>query len=430
MERLLDAYERRGYPYAALELRPAWVDPAGMQLLVDVREGPRVVFDDIRVEGNRTTRAHVIRREVGIEPGDVYDARRFERIRPRLLRLGFFEEVTPTVELGEETGRTALVVQVEERRTHTLYGAVGYIPDEPDGYLTGVLDLSFGNIAGTGRTAAVRWRTYRPEAFEWTFAYGEPWLFGAPVGASMELHQEVRDSTFTRTAVELGLDAPIGDRFRAHLAGRTESVTAGSGGEGTVLGSRRRSVDAGFRWDTRDDPLNPRRGTEGDVSVAYGRKHYEEDAAPAVGSVTWRLEAAGFRETARRQVVAVSGSFLWLDTDEIDIPEHEQFRVGGAESLRGYAEDAFFGWRVWTASLEYRFLLGRRSRVHAFLDGANLDRRIPVAGGTEGRAASLLGWGVGLRTASRVGMIGVDFGIARGDPLTEGKIHVRLEGEF
>ncbi len=426
---VLDAYENRGYPYAAVTTFPEWGDSGGIDLTLNIDEGPRVVIDAVRVEGNESTREHVILRECGIRPGETYVQRKIDRVRPRLLRLGFFSDVRTSLALKDGSGPSVLEIQVEERKTNSLYGAVGYVPGEPKGYLTGILDLSFGNIGGTGRSAAVRWRTYRPGVFEWTFSYGEPWILGSPLEGRIRLHQQVRDSTFTQTVAEVGLEYPLGDRIRASLSGRTEGVTPGSGGAGVFRGSRTRAADLALEGDGRDDPLNPSDGWRGEVSAAYGRKQYDGDTG-SILSARYGAEAELFVPVAGRQVLATGGSVRWLVTSEKDVPEYEQFYVGGAESLRGYLEDEFYGRRVLAGTLEYRYLTGRRSRLHVFVDGAWLDRRLPAAGGAVERKVGLLGYGFGLRSESRLGMVGVDFGLARGEALTEGKIHVRVEGEF
>ena len=428
MDRLLEAYADGGYPYVRIGLRPAWSDPGGIDLDLGIEEGPRVVIDRIAVRGNSKTRGGVIRRACGISEGELYSERRVRRIEPRLMRLGYFDRVSTSVSLLDSAGRGALDIEVSERKTNSLYGAVGYVPREPEGYLTGILDVAFHNIAGTGRSARVRWRTYQPGAFEWTFAYGEPWIAGVPLSGGLSIHQEVEDSTFTLTRVEASLEYPLRESFWARLAGTSEGVVAGSGGKGVIRGSRRTSGELGARLDLRDDVLNPTRGSMLEGAVGYGRKRYED--GDEVLSTVYRASAGLFASVARRQVVALNTSVGWLDSSEREIPEHEQFAVGGAESLRGYGEDAFFGWRVVTLGAEYRFLLGRRSRLHLFVDGGWLDRRLPEVGGWVDRETWLLGYGTGVRSESRLGMLGVDFGLARGEPLTEGKVHLRLEGEF
>lgn len=429
-DRLLEAYAERGYPYARIEPRPTWAGGGGIDLALWIDEGPRVILEEVLIHGNASTRDYVIERECRIAPGDAYTQRKIDLIQPRLLRLGYFEEVSASVALRDRTGRGVLDIRVKERKANSLYGAVGYVPREPKGYLTGILDLAFRNIAGTGRSAQVRWRTYQPGAFEWTFAYGEPWVAGIPLEAGISIHQEVRDSTFTRTVGEASLEYPLGETFWARVAGRSEGVVAGSAGKGSIRASRRRLADLGVRFDRRDDSLNPTRGLRMELGVAYGRKRYEGQEGGSVHSTVYRMRGEVFLPLARRQVLALVSTARLLDSSEREIPEHEQFTVGGAESLRGYSEDEFYGWRVATVGVEYRFLLGRRSRMHVFADSAWLVRRLPVEGDLVDREKGLLGYGFGLRSESRLGMVGVDFGLARGEPLTEGKIHLRLEGEF
>ncbi|MCK4547493.1 MAG: BamA/TamA family outer membrane protein [Candidatus Eisenbacteria sp.] len=431
LDRLLDAYENQGYPYVNLQLGPRWSEAGAIDVRVAIDEGPRVVIDEIRIRGNRTTRKHVIERACGVAVGDVYSQRVIDRIEPRLLGLGLFDEVRTGVSLRDEAGSAVLDIRVGEAKTNSVYGAVGYIPREGKaGYLTGVLDVAFGNISGTGRSASARWRTYQPGAFEWTFTYGEPWLLGTPLKAGFSIYQDVQDSILTQTVGEISLEYPLGDQFWARVAGWSEGVTAGSGAGGLIRGSRRRTVDLGVRWDSRDDPLNPGRGHRTELGVAYGRKRYEGHTGDAVRSTIYQASENLFVPVARRRVLALRMAFWWLDSTEREIPDHEQLPVGGAESLRGYGEDEFSGWRVLTLGAEYRILLGRRSRVQVFVDAAHLDRRLRVSGGWVDREKRLFGYGFGLRSESRLGQIGVDFGLAGGEPLTEGKIHVRVESEF
>ena len=100
-------------------------------------------------------------------------------------------------------------------------------------------------------------------------------------------------------------------------------------------------------------------------------------------------------------------------------------KLGGIESIRGYREEHFRVTRAGWTNLEWRVLLARRSRAFLFLDSG-------ILGGTPdgGPAFYPAGYGGGLRVASRVGLIGLDYGLSRGDSPAQGKVHVQMVNEF
>ena len=109
------------------------------------------------------------------------------------------------------------------------------------------------------------------------------------------------------------------------------------------------------------------------------------------------------------------------------MPITDQFRFGGARTLRGYRENQFNGSKVAWANLEYRYLLARRSRVFVFLDSGYYWRRLDSGESVEGYK---LGYGFGLRIETGLGIISVDYGLGEGDGILAGKVHVGLINQF
>jgi outer membrane protein insertion porin family len=106
------------------------------------------------------------------------------------------------------------------------------------------------------------------------------------------------------------------------------------------------------------------------------------------------------------------------------------FRLGGAATLRGYREGQFLGSRlVWT-NLEYRFLVALRSFFYGFIDVGYIAQPSITAIGLTASERSKIGYGVGVRIDSALGLIGVSFALGEGDTFSTSKIHIRLINEF
>ena len=64
-------------------------------LEIDVDEGKQFYVRRIEFQGNTTTRDKVIRREIALEEGQVYNSRLWEFSLLRLNQLGYFEQLKP-----------------------------------------------------------------------------------------------------------------------------------------------------------------------------------------------------------------------------------------------------------------------------------------------------------------------------------------------
>ncbi|HXM73867.1 MAG TPA: outer membrane protein assembly factor BamA, partial [Chthoniobacterales bacterium] len=121
---IADAYGSGGY--VDLVVLPQGT-PAGsgrIDVHYKIEEGSRSFVERINIIGNTRTKDKVIRREILIAPGDVFNTVRVETTKKRLENLGYFGKVETYPETTGVEGRKDLVVQVEEKRTGSLnFGA-------------------------------------------------------------------------------------------------------------------------------------------------------------------------------------------------------------------------------------------------------------------------------------------------------------------
>jgi outer membrane protein insertion porin family len=140
---IADAYGRGGY--VDLIVLPQGT-PAGGGLInvhYKIEEGNRSFLERITIVGNTRTKDKVLRREILVRPGDVFDTVRVETSKKRLENLGFFSKVETFPEETGVEGRKDLVVQVEEKRTGSLNFGAGYSTIDS---LIGFVEITQGNF--------------------------------------------------------------------------------------------------------------------------------------------------------------------------------------------------------------------------------------------------------------------------------------------
>ena len=140
---LADNYGQGGY--VDLVILPQGT-PAGAGLIdvhYKIEEGNRSFVERINIIGNSRTKDKVLRREILVAPGDVFNTVRVDTSKKRLENLGFFTRVETYPEETGVEGRKDLVVQVEEKRTGSLNFGAGYSTVDS---LIGFVELTQGNF--------------------------------------------------------------------------------------------------------------------------------------------------------------------------------------------------------------------------------------------------------------------------------------------
>ena len=140
---IADSYGSGGY--VDLVIVPQGT-PAGAGLIdvnYKVEEGNRSFVERINIVGNTRTKDKVIRREVLIKPGDVFNTVRVDTTKKRLENLGYFTKVETYPEDTDIEGRKDLIVQVEEKRTGSINFGAGYSTIDS---LIGFVELTQSNF--------------------------------------------------------------------------------------------------------------------------------------------------------------------------------------------------------------------------------------------------------------------------------------------
>jgi outer membrane protein insertion porin family len=392
------------------------------------------------VRGNDFTRDHVVLRETRIDSGEVYRQYKVDKIPGALMRLGYFKWVNPPkLEMLTEND-ARLVIELAEGSVNKFDGIVGYNPAaaEVPGYISGFVNLQFGNLFGTGRTLDANWEQRTSETQEFRLRYKEPWIFGWPLNIDAGIRQTIQDTSYVERNAGFGFDYVHNQYLSLFTRFARRSISPDSAGARlfNILPSTSLDLGAGMLFTTVDNNLNPQGGLVYGASLQWSNKSVQHDssqqntARPSFEQHRISIDFNIYIPLFRFQVFALALHGRQITSDEPVIPVSEQYRLGGTKTLRGYREEQFRGSRIAWSNLEYRYLLGRYSRFFVFFDLGYYFRE-------EMRNESLVkiqdlntGYGIGVRIDTKIGLFGVDYGLAHGEGFSNGKVHVGLINEF
>ena len=273
---MTDGYGTGGYVDVDIQPQGTPAGPGLVDLTYTITEGDRSFVERVNIVGNTRTKDKVIRREVLVLPGDVYNTVRIDITKKRLENLNYFEHVETFPQDTGIPGRKNLEVQVEEKRTGSLQFGAGYSTIDS---VIGFIEFSQGNFdlfnwpsfTGAGQKFRAR-AQFGSQRQDYSVALSEPYFLGYRLSLGGELFYH--GASFLSTLYDerdygFSIDTrlPIGPFAYAGLTYRLEeieifNVSAGASDaikmeEGTSLKSE---ITPSFGYDTRDNVFLTRHG--------------------------------------------------------------------------------------------------------------------------------------------------------------------------
>jgi outer membrane protein insertion porin family len=189
MENMRKLYGEFGYIDFVPEPEPDVNQAKGtVDLTFSVDEGKQFFVRRIDFAGNTTTRDKVIRRELLIDEGDMFNTRLWEVSILRLNQLGYFEalkaEEAATITRDPKTNTVDLTLKVKERGKNSvqLNGGVSGISGSFIGF-----SYATNNFLGLGETLSFD-AQLGDRIRNVTFGFTEPYLFDKPIQAGFTVY--------------------------------------------------------------------------------------------------------------------------------------------------------------------------------------------------------------------------------------------------
>ena len=407
---ITDQYGSRGYADVRVNPRLEDSGSGAVRVVLDVTEGRPYKIGQVSIEGNHKTKDHVIRRELPMEPGQVYDTTKADVTERRLENMNYFSsvEVMPvdTSYLDEKD----LLIRVVEKPTGTINFGAGFSSIDS---LTGFFEVTQTNFdlfdwpsftgAGQRFRLSVRAGSERKDA---SISITEPWFLGQRLAFTTEAYY--RDLLFlspeydqTSYGTALSLRKSVGEftyivgDYRAEqieIDADANASPAFLAEEGEFFKS---SVGASIVRDTRDNVFLPREGNKASLGFEFA------GLGGDVEDTILNASAAQYFQLPGDIIVSLNGEVNQSTDGDHVFTRHF---LGGANDLRGFefrdvgprdpvSGEVLGGKRSWSATAEVSVPVVEKIRAAAFYDLGE------VSDGPTGSLESGIhsDWGIGLR---------------------------------
>ncbi len=434
IKRITDLYGTRGYVDMKItpERQPNF-QSGKMDILYRIVENSQSYVEQIIIQGNNRTKDKVIRRELAVAPGQIYDSVRAEQSKKRLENLQYFEKVDISPQDTSVPNRKNMVVTVEEKRTGSITFGAGFSSVDS---LLGFVEITQGNFdlfnfpyfTGGGEKFRVRLQ-YGLERQDFEVSFKEPWFLEQRLSLGYDLfyHNATYLSNYYNER-NLGGSVSLARAFGPFWSGYItytlqdyDLYNFASNSSAQLLKEQGYRTDSsitlGMSFDNRDSVLLTRHGMHADISAEF-----------AGGPLLGQTNIYKFQASAQQYILLPYDCILTLAGatgvadffgSSQEVPLFDRFFIGGSRSIRGIGNrdagpidsnnEPLGGDTMAYTNAELTFPIIDRVRGAFFNDMGFLDAR--AFHYTDAWRELNMTAGVGLRLNLPIGPLRLDYGI-------------------
>jgi len=346
---ITDRYAERGYLFADVApVTDVQQADTTVDVALEITEGRQAFINRIEITGNLRTRDKVIRREVLLVEGDVFNSALLQASRRNLQNIGYFEDVKLDTKRAAAEDRVDVTVDVKEKPTGAFTIGGGY--SSVDGAI-GVASISQNNLFGLGKAASINVQIGQ-NANRGNVVYTDPhfldtnFLLEPRIYAFNTANQE---STLGYNQSTQGASLSVGHVLFWQIFGtvaytyekvRIKDVQPGapfvvveqaaeSGGV-----SKTSSLTFMLTRDTRDSFTEPTQGLLARASFQYAGGFLDA----GTNFTKTSLDLSQYFPLWWKLVGHIRGSIAYGDSfgDTPNLPVQERFYLGGIGTIRGF----------------------------------------------------------------------------------------------
>ncbi len=227
LESLRKAYAALGYiNFTPVPNTDADDEKRTISLRIDLDEGKQFYVRRIEFQGNTTTRDKVIRRELALEEGQVYNGNLWELSLLRLNQLQYFDQLKPEqdseIKQNVQDGTVDITLKVKEKGKNSI-GLTGGVSGLSGAFIG--INYTTNNLFGKGESLTLEFQIGQYQRNE-TLSFTQPYLFDRPLQFGWSVyHRSYNYNQAALTSIQLNQQLNLPASYEALLQNFTQTST-------------------------------------------------------------------------------------------------------------------------------------------------------------------------------------------------------------
>lgn len=383
---LLEKIDRKGKSFSEISYINPIIKNDTLIIELTISDSSNRTIDKVIVRGYKEFPKKFISNYFLINTKTVFSKQKLKTISTLTNRLDFIKE-NKAPEVLFKKDATHLYLFFDKLGTSSFDGIVNFSSKENGKrlLLNGNLDLKLNNTFNSGEKFEIIWNKVSDEKTDFKINSYVPYLFNSKFSTTLEFNLYRQDSTFINTSFKINTDYSINQRSHAsvlyssensnYLLNTSDNELETYSNYFIGLGYQMKKLSTSNLYDFNNG-IN--------INLIIGKR---KTSLESINQLKLHFSVFANLQINDRGYLAIKNESGLLTSKNYLL--NELFRIGGANSIRGYNEQSIFTNGYSYSNMEFRYLLNRTSYLYSITDlGAYKES-------TTNKIKKLLGIGVG-----------------------------------
>jgi outer membrane protein assembly factor BamA len=438
-ERLLNYFEKHGYPFAAVFLDSIQINEDKLTAILKAEKGVLYHIDSIRMYGKVKLNKKFLQRYLGIANGSIYNKEKLQQVDKRMLELPFLTPVQPS-DITMLGSGSVLNLYGDPKRSSQVNFLLGFLPASSQNsklQLTGDVNLDLKNMFGGAEEMLIKWQQLQPKSPRLNLGFIQPYIFNSPFGLNFLFDLFKKDSNFLQVNAQAGVQYNLSaNQFgKLFLQWQNNSLLAGAIDTNYIKSQKQlppnidvSAVNVGIHYDllATNYLYNPRKGNEVNLVTLVGIKTIRQNTdiiqikdpsfnyaslydsiSPKSYQLRIKLAASHYFPLAKTATLKTNLTGGYYTSPQIF--RNELFQIGGYKLLRGFNEESIYASRYAVVSAEFRYLVALNSYLFVFTDVGMVKNKYQAVNVNN----QFIGAGLGIMYETKAGLLNVSYAMGK-----------------
>ena len=356
--------DKEGKSFSKVKLSNIVIKNSTLFADLDIHQSKKRYLDKVIVKGYEKFPKSFLKNHFSLHNKTIFNQLKISETSNLSKNIPFIEEIKPPEVLFTKDS-TKLYLYFKKRLNNSFDGIVNFATNENGGVLfNGNIDLKLNNTLNKGEKFELFWNSIAEERQEFKIATEIPYILNSKFTPKLSFSIYQQDSTFLNTTFHSELFFNLNSRTKIALTYNSESSENLKENINSIIETYN-NIFLGFRILYRI-PRN---------DFFFNDKFYFE-INPTVGRRNTNLNSSNqFKirgstsyiwDLNLRNSIYIKNTTGYLNSDTF--LDNELFRIGGANSIRGFNEQSIFTNSYTYFNIEYRYLTSNKSYLYSITD--------------------------------------------------------------
>lgn len=424
---IVSILEKNGSSFAQVSLKNITKTKNGLTADLNIQSTAERTIDHIIVKEYESFPKSFIKHYLNLKIGTTFNTEKLNDASLAIQSLSFASKIKNS-EILFTPDSTTVYLYLQKRKNNTFDGLIGFFTDE-SGKLkfNGYLDLQLNNLLNKGESLSIYWKGNGEERKVFNLEVNTPFIFGSPISPKVNFNIYKQDSTFLNVKVTIDLAYLINSKNSLSAKFQSESSNDLTESLQNTSIEEYKNTFYGLSYTNRQLDL---------YRPFQNKFYFSLNALWGSRTITSRSEKENQEKYElhlyynwslnQKNTLFIQSTSAVLFSNNLFT--NELYRIGGANSIRGFNEEAIFSSAFSVLNLEYQYNINQTSYLYTITDYAYVQNSI------ENINTNLYGFGLGYTYGTKSGVIDISYALGKQDDISfnfnNSKFHIKLTQYF